>query len=352
MFGVFMAKVLTVGNIVVDIVVKPEKDLPKWGHLCAVDIPIEPHIGGNGAIFASYIAKLTGDCSLVGCIGEDLLGQWIQGELDRFGVGLGCVRKVKRPTSVSVALVGNDGRRAFLHHIGANGELGPGDVPDDHAGAAWLHLGSPFLLPKLPPKAGAAILRKAKEAGLYTSVDLVWDPKEEWDLDKMGSHADVLFLNRDEGEAVTGTNAPLEILDMLATQGQRITVLKMGESGCALKLQTGESFFAPAFEVKAMDSTGAGDAFNAGFILGLMNELERAKAIGKEGPKKGRRKGAPGRARNILDVVDGQAMRKAALLGNALGAISVTQVGGANDPPTQRELLNFVKTQKRKMVIE
>ena len=210
----------------------------------------------------------------------------------------------------------------------------------------------PVPIAEATAKAGAAVLRKAKEAGLYTSVDLVWDPKEEWDLDKMGNYADVLFLNNDEGEAVTGTNAPLEILDMLATQGQRITVLKMGESGCALKLQTGESFFAPAFEVKAMDSTGAGDAFNAGFILGLMNELERAKAIGKDGPKKGRRKGAPGRARNILDVVDGQAMRKAALLGNALGAISVTQVGGASDPPTQRELLNFVKTQKRKMVVE
>lgn len=343
--GVPMAKALVIGNIVVDFVVKPEKDLPKWGQLCSVDIPIRPNIGGNGAIFAAYLAKLTKECSLAGCVGEDTLGQWIEKELDHFGVGLEGLRKVKRPTSATVALVGTDGRRAFLHHIGANAELGPGDIPDDMFGAAWLHIGSPFLLPKLPPKALTGILKKAKDAGLYTSVDLVWDPSEQWDLDKMGAYSDVLFLNRDEGEAITGTNAPIDILDMLGSQGQGITVLKMGESGCALKLNSGESFFAPAFEVKAVDSTGAGDAFNAGFILGLMNEIQRAK------PKGGKKKGQ-GPSKELLDIVDGQSLRKVALLGNALGAISVTQVGGASDPPTQKELLNFVKTQKKRMVVE
>jgi sugar/nucleoside kinase (ribokinase family) len=347
-----MAKVLVVGNVVVDLIVKPERDLPKWGRLCAVDIPIEPHIGGNGAICAAYLAKLIKDCSLVGYVGEDTLGEWIHGALDWCGVGMDHVRKVERPTSVSVALVDKDGRRAFLHHIGANGELELGSVPDDFAGATWLHLCSPFLLPKLPPKACTALLKKAKEAGLYTSLDLVWDPTEEWNLDKMGGHADVLFLNRDEGEAITGTDAPLEMLDMMATQGQRITVLKMGDAGCAVKLQTGESFFAPSFEVKAVDSTGAGDAFNAGFILSMLNELEKAKLITKAGPKKGRRKGAGRSAKDILEVVDGQAMKKVALLGNALGAISVTRVGGATDPPTQKELLAFVKTQKKRMVVD
>jgi sugar/nucleoside kinase (ribokinase family) len=345
-----MAKVLVIGNIVVDLVVKPERDLPKWGRICSVEVPIEPHIGGNGAIFAVYLAKLIKDCSLVGCVGEDALGDWIYGAMEHNGVGLEGVKKVKKPTSVSVALVDKDARRAFLHHIGANSELEPSMVPEDFGGASWLHLGSPFLMPKLPPKACSAILKKAKDAGLYTSVDLVWDPSEEWNLDKMGTHADILFLNRDEGEAITGTDAPLEMLDMIATQGQRMTVLKMGDAGCAVKLATGESFFAPSFEVKAVDTTGAGDAFNAGFILGMFNELEKS-APSKGGTKKGKAKPS-GPGKDLLDIVDGKALRKVALLGNALGAIAATQVGGANEPPSQKALLAFVKTQKCKMVVE
>jgi sugar/nucleoside kinase (ribokinase family) len=345
-----MAKVLVVGNIVVDFVVKPERDLPKWGHICNVDVPIEPHIGGNGAIFATYLAKLIKDCSLVGCVGEDALGNWIYGAMEHNGVSLERVKKVKKPTSVSVALVDKDARRAFLHHIGANSELDAGSVPDDFAGASWLHLGSPFLMPKLAPKACASLLKKAKDAGLYTSVDLVWDPSEEWDLDKMGSQADILFLNRDEGEAITGTDAPLEMLDMIATQGQKITVLKMGDAGCAVRLATGESFFAPSFEIKAVDTTGAGDAFNAGFILGMLNALEKDKPS-KAKTKTGKAK-ASGHATDVLDLVDGKALRKIALLGNALGAIAATQLGGANEPPSQKALLTFVKTQKCKMVVE
>jgi sugar/nucleoside kinase (ribokinase family) len=220
--GAPMAKVLVIGNIVVDLVVKPERDLPKWGRICSVEVPIEPHIGGNGAIFAVYLAKLIKDCSLVGCVGEDALGDWIYGAMEHNGVGLEGVKKVKKPTSVSVALVDKDARRAFLHHIGANSELEPSMVPEDFGGASWLHLGSPFLMPKLPPKACSAILKKAKEAGLYTSVDLVWDPSEEWNLDKMGTFADILFLNRDEGEAITGTDAPLEMLDMIATDRKSV----------------------------------------------------------------------------------------------------------------------------------
>jgi sugar/nucleoside kinase (ribokinase family) len=124
----------------------------------------------------------------------------------------------------------------------------------------------------------------------------------------------------------------------------------MGDAGCAVKLATGESFFAHSFEVKAVDTTGAGDAFNAGFILGMFNELEKS-APSKSGSKKGKAKPS-GPGKDLLDIVDGKALRKVALLGNALGAIAATQVGGANEPPSQKALLAFVKTQKCKMVVE
>ena len=341
-----MAKVLTVGNIVVDLIVKPEKDLPKWGRLCQVDLPITPHIGGNGAIFAAFMAGLIKDCAIVGFIGEDMFGDWLLAELEKVKVDTSAIKRTKGNTSATAVLVDRDARRAFLHHIGPNEKVDLDSIPGDFMGARWLHLASVFILPGLPPKSCTTLLRKAKEAGLYTSVDLVWDPSEKWDMDKMAGFADVLFLNQEEGEAVTGTNAPLEILDMMATMGPKITVLKMGDAGCAVKLQSGETFFAPSFEVKAVDSTGAGDAFNAGFVYGLLNVVDNAKGGRK---KKGKSKD---QAKDILDLADMQTLKKVALMGNALGAISVTQMGGVTEPPSQRALLDFVRTQKKRMAVD
>jgi len=337
-----MTKVVTVGNIVVDFITKPDKDLPKWGRLCAVPTPIAPNIGGNGAIFATYLSKLIKDCALIGKVGKDVLGDWMVGEFKRHKMDTSNIKVGKLDTGATVSLVDKTGRRAFLHHIGANGELNPQSVPKDFLGAKWLHLCSVFLMPKLPPRSCANLLKRAKEAGLYTSVDLAWDPTEKWDLDKILKYTDVFFFNRDEGEAITGTEAPIEMVEMVATSGPGITVLKMGEAGCCVKMRTGESFFAPSFDVKTIDTTGAGDAFNAGFVLGIFNALDRSKK-GKK--KKGSKK------TDVIELVNDQDLKRIALLANALGAMSVIKIGGASDPPTQNQLLKFVRSQKKRMVL-
>jgi sugar/nucleoside kinase (ribokinase family) len=284
------------------------------------------------------------------------------GELKKSKVDISHIKFGKLSTGATTVLVDREARRAFLHHIGANGELSPQAIPKDFMGARWLHLGSVFLMPKLPPRSCANLLKRAKEAGLHTSVDVAWDYTGKWDLDKILKYTDVFFFNRDEGEAFAGTEAPLEMVEMVARSGPGITVLKMGKAGCCVKMRTGESFFAPSFDVKAVDSTGAGDAFNAGFVLGMLNALDRYAKKGGKGkkgskkkPKKGAKKGkgktkAKG-AVDIVEVINDQELKKVALLANALGAISVMNVGGATEPPTQRKLLKFVKTQKKNMIL-
>jgi sugar/nucleoside kinase (ribokinase family) len=335
--------VVVVGNIVVDFVAKPDKDLPKWGQLCSIDNPISPNIGGNGAISSVFLSKLGIKTTLVGKIGKDFLGDWIFKELKKKRLPISNVKVSRGTTSATISLVNKDGRRSFLHHIGVNANLSSSDVPSNFSGADWFHLCSYFLLPKIGSKAAANMLKKAQEKGLWTSLDLAWDPTNRWDLGSVLKHVDILFLNQDEGERVTGSAAPIDMVEMLRSAGPTFVVLKMAGAGCAVMNARGESFFAPSFDVKVLDTTGAGDAFNAGFIYSFRKLTGGKRKRKKSKAKKARKVSDP------LDKYDMGKMKKVALVANALGAMSTTQLGGTTTAPTPNKLLQFVKSQKKKM---
>jgi sugar/nucleoside kinase (ribokinase family) len=291
------------------------------------------------------MSKLGLKTTLIGKVGTDHMGSWIFGELRKKRIALNHVKKTKVPTSATVSLVNKDGRRSFLHHIGSNANLSSSDVPSDLARADWLHLCSFFLLPKITSGVATKLLKKAQDKGLYTSLDLAWDPTGKWDLGKLLKHVDVLLLNQDEAEMITGSAAPIDMVEMLRTTGPSFVVLKMGGAGCAVMNARGESFFAPSFTVKVKDTTGAGDAFNAGFIYGF-RKLTGGKRKGKRSAAKSKK---PRKGSDPLDKFDMGKMKKVALMANALGALSTTELGGATVAPTPNKLLQFVKSQKKKM---
>jgi sugar/nucleoside kinase (ribokinase family) len=307
------AELVSVGNIVVDFPVGPLAGLPGWGTLVEVPNRLEPSIGGNGAIFAVAASRLGLKCTLAGKVGRDFFGDWLIGRLAEEEVRTDFVKRGAKGTSSTVALVHEKGERAFLHYLGASASLLARDL-QTLPRCRWLHFSSMFLLPNLSARSIATALKAARRSGATTSLDVAWDAKGSWDLGGCLEHADYFLPNLDESRAITGEENVHDVARSLAAMGARNVVIKMGREGSFVSgLDCGE-FEAPAFNVGAVDATGAGDVSDAALVYALMKGMD---------------------------------LRKAALLANAAGALKVTAYGGTAGAPTAEELLGFIRKRRK-----
>src|ERR1039458_5348496 len=174
-------RALCLGNVLVDVMVKPVDKLPPPGGLLPVR-HVEMALGGCASNTAVALSRLGAQASLWGKVGRDYFSVFALEELRRSGVDTsGMTRDFRVSTSATVVLVDSRARRSFLHSVAANDHIIRKDLPlarlshFDH-----LHVGGYFLFPKLdgPPMAG--ILREAKSKGLTTSLDTAWDLKGRW----------------------------------------------------------------------------------------------------------------------------------------------------------------------------
>jgi sugar/nucleoside kinase (ribokinase family) len=139
----------------------------------------------------------------------------------------------------------------------------------DVAGFSHFHLANLYSLPNLRPDA-PAVLRRAKDAGLTTSLDTGWDARGVWmpDLAPCLPYVDLLFVNESEGRNFTGSDDPVEAARILRERGAGDIVSKLGAAG-SIVFSGEELHRAPAFPVRALDTTGAGDCFAGGFLAAL-----------------------------------------------------------------------------------
>ena len=299
--------VVAVGNMVVDYPVGPLAGLPAWGTLAQVPSRMEPRVGGNGAIFGIAAGRLGLSCGLIGKVGHDGAGDWLLERLRNEGVDTSTVRRGARGTSATVALVRQDGERAFLHYPGSNATLKAADLKRIPR-CRWFHFSAMFLLPSLSARAVGKALEAAKKAGAVTSLDVAWDPSGQWDVGDCLASVDYFMPNVDEAAAIAGKKEPADAARELARMGARNVVIKLGPRGSLVLSGDREPFLAPGFKVEAANSTGAGDTFDAAFVYAVLHGME------------------PGRA---------------ALLSNAAGAMRAT-----GDSPTEGELLRFIRARK------
>lgn len=223
-------------------------------------------LGGSSGITAHNLASLGAKVGFVGVVGNDSFGQIVEQRLRSAGVDLSALRRdPKEKTGITVWLSEN-GKRAGVTYTGTIAMLRPRDIPEDYlAQARHFHVGHYFLLEKLHPGA-AKLFRKAKELGLTTSTDCNYDPTEQWDsgLRDVMRHLDIFFPNDAEAMHITGAKSVPDAARELGKLA-RIVVVKMGAEG-AYVYTNGEEFQVPAVKTKVVDTTGAGDSFNAGFL--------------------------------------------------------------------------------------
>ncbi len=302
------------GELNADLVMQNYQAFPALGREVLVE-DISLTLGSASAICASGLAKLGNQVTFRGKVGCDSWGELCIDWLTRAGVDCSLVvRDAALKTGLTVSVTSAKDR-ALITYLGAIVALGEEDIRDaDLQGCRHLHVSSFFFQQALRPRL-KRLFERAHALGLSTSLDTGFDPAEQWDGNLMDvlTEVDVFFPNEVELAAITGKSDPAEALGALE-RGPRLTIAKLGALG-AMTISGGAVVCVPAFPVKPIDTTGAGDSFNAGFL----HEWLRA-----------------------ADVTE--AMRFAA----ACGALSTLGLGGTASQPSEREAREFMEAHQVK----
>lgn len=274
------ADVACLGILVADTVGKPIDALPEKGGLALVE-RIELHTGGCAANTGVALVKLGVSTAVLGKVGTDGFGEYVAGAMERQGLDTrGLVRDPASATAATIVVVHSDAERSFLHVPGANATYGPDDVNwDVIAGARILHIAGLQLLPAFEGEPLARTLAEAKRRGLTTALDTVMNPRSRgWDgIAAALPHLDWALPSHEEAALLTGETDEAAIVDRFKSAGAKNVAIKRGARGCLVAPENGPIIEAPALSVRAVDALGAGDAWVAGFLAGLLQDWPLAK---------------------------------------------------------------------------
>ena len=307
-----MKKVLFIGEINVDIIMGGLESFPIRDREISCS-SFELTIGSSTAICSCAYASVGGDASFLGLAGNDEYGNFMVSGMQDFGIDTRLIMRTDRvKTGVTVNLI-HQGTRTQVTYPGTIAEFSRDDIDLSRIdGFDHIHLAGLYLQEKFLPGV-KSVLEHAREKGIGTSLDPQWDESEKWKhMDEWLPLLDYLFVNEDEALSITGAADPEQACARLGEM-TACPVVKTGADGALV--WTGDRVAAvPGFKAEVVDTTGAGDSFDAGFIYA---RLERG-----------------------LDI------EKAAVFANAAGARSCQFTGGVNARSRCSEVLDFLGRQR------
>lgn len=282
--------------------------IPEFGQVEKMVESASLTIGSSSAIFACGAARLGLKVAFIGVCGDDVFGHFMLNEMSKRGVDVSnVIVRADGQTGLSVIL-NNGVDRAILTHSGLIVELRALDIADDLLRQSrHLHVASYFLQTKLQPDL-PALFGRARSFRVSTSLDTNYDPSERWaGFDELLAVTNVLLPNEAEAKSLAGAETAEEAAKNLGAKVETLAV-KLGKDG-ALGILRSRRVQVQSIPVNVVDTVGAGDSFDAGFIYGYLNgwELERS-------------------------------LRLACIC----GALSTQHAGGTNGQPTLEEALNYV----------
>ncbi len=305
-----MFDLLVIGEINPDLILRGPDIAPVFGQAEKLVEEAVLTIGSSSAIMACGAARLGLRVAFIGLVGDDFFGRFMLEALSSRGIDTtACVvDNHGLPTGLSVILAQTGGDRAILTHPGNIGDLTIGQIDRSLLSRArHLHVGSYFLLAGLRPEL-PDLFRDARRLGLSTSLDTNFDPAGEWRLDGMLDHCDIFLPNAAEALAITGASELRTALDVLSGRVGTVAVKLGAEGGVARRWS--EEVRARPMVVNVVDTVGAGDSFDAGFLCGILG---------------------------------GRPLAESLRLGLACGSLSVTAAGGTAAQPTLEEALATIK---------
>jgi len=223
-------------------------------------------LGASSAIVAHNLAALGSRVGFQSRIGGDPLGQIALDRLKQGGVDISQVRRVAGATTTGLTvIVHHQSWRNILTYSGTIAELTWGDLDLDYlADSRHFHLSSLYLQRGLRPRV-SELFQHLKKKGLTISLDTNDDPDDRWEgLDGILRDVDIFLPNEREACKAAGTE-DLEAAIQELSKMVPLVVVKLGRKG-AIAQRGAERFASPAREVVAVDTVGAGDSFDAGFL--------------------------------------------------------------------------------------
>lgn len=301
------AEVLVYGDINIDLVVPGVSRLPQPGQEVLVG-HMDTFVGGGAALFALGLGKLGVKTIFKGSVGNDLYGTFIRSKLEDIGLDTSLLAIEQGiGTGVSISFT-NEKDRCFLSTLGTNSLIDFDMVTEEElTSAGHVHLTS--YQGSSNHKKYATVLKKLKGMGATVSMDVGWDSTGEWyeGITELLPLLDVFFMNEEEAIHYTRCSHPEDAIAKFGALGN-IVVGKLGSNG-SIAYEKGQIYREEQFTVKAVDTTGAGDSFNAGFIYGFLRKAS---------------------------------VRECLRFGNACGALSVTAFGGNTAFPDEVRLKEFL----------
>jgi len=265
-------------------------------------------VGSSSAIFACEAARLGLKVAFVGVCGVDIFGRFMLDEMSKRGVDVSNIVIIPGGQTGLSIILAQGADRAILTYPGLIPALTATEVTNDLLRRSrHLHIASYFLQTALQPGL-PDLFARAHALGLTTSLDTNWDPSGEWrGFDELLCRVDVFLPNENEALALTGTK---EIESAIQRLGEscKVVAIKLGADG-AIARRGGETARAPAIPVEVVDTVGAGDTFDAGFLFGWLN---------------------------------GWSLEKTLSLAVVCGSLSARAAGGTSAQPTLDEAMKYV----------
>jgi sugar/nucleoside kinase (ribokinase family) len=269
-------------------------------------------IGGCAANAAVDMAKMGIRPIVAGRVGDDAFGRIVKAMLEEHRIDTSALRVTPgQATSQTmiVNVVGQD--RRFIHIFGANASFTAADIPLDLARRCRvLYVGGYLIMPELKQEDLAPVFAAARQAGAKVVLDVATPGKADYlsRLDKLLPHVDVFLPNQDEAELILGEKDPVRQAESFRGMGAATVVITMGGEGAVL-VNDRVRLRAGVYAVDYVDGSGGGDAFDAGYIYGLLKGMD---------------------AENCLKVA------------SALGASCVRAIGTTPGVFTEAECLEFM----------
>jgi len=273
-------RVCVIGNLNADLVLYPLEDFPTWGSEVITSY-MDWRPGGIGNVLLC-LARLGIGVSAIANVGDDAIGQELLSILEEAGIDTSHIEpSPDARTGISVCLGREDGERAFVTQLGHLRHLDI-DLVLRH-GEAWkgaqcVLISGYFLLPSLGFAGTERLIEEVHAEGKGVLFDTGWDvngwpERSVEEVMQLLERVDIFVPSLNEAQALTGETSPEGCLESLFAHCSRCVIMKLGEAGSIARTKDG-IFRQPAFPVLPLDTTGAGDCFNAGVMLGLLNNWE------------------------------------------------------------------------------
>jgi sugar/nucleoside kinase (ribokinase family) len=268
--------VLSAGIIVADHLSAPISHLPAAGELVMAE-ELVLTIGGCAANAAVDLAKMGVAAAVVGRVGDDAFGRVVREMLASHGLDTSTIletRGIATSQTLIVNVAGED--RRFIHSFGANAHFRAQDIPIDRVRQSRvLYLGGYLLMPNMTHGELLPLFKAAREAGVITVLDVAipWPGDYLSRLEPLLPHVDVFLPNDHEGKIITGDPDPVSQAEIFRRLGAKTVIVTCGAHGSIL-VDEKVRLKAGTYSVPFVDGTGGGDAFDAGYLCGLLDGLD------------------------------------------------------------------------------